>query len=221
MPVGPFGDLHGIGHIGDVEAEAEGDGPESDRRPLVGAGTAAAAAPVAFTGSGDSGPDPGRNLRLERDVAPRGREVRRRRLVQLAGPDGLETLRVLGLTAAIEVAIRVMTLPRITGLLGISLDLTSPDPVGALRLPTPALSEAEVRRVRAVRRVMHRWPLGKGKCLRQSLVLGQLLRHRRPVLRLGVRGGSEVVGHAWLEVSGTAIGGDATFLPLLARPVSP
>lgn len=65
------------------------------------------------------------------------------------------------------------------------------------------------------------WPFGRGPCLRQSLVIGHLLRSRQPVLRLGVgEVDGRVMAHAWIEFSGTSIGGSDWFLPLLAHPTS-
>lgn len=138
-------------------------------------------------------------------------------LARIPVADKVETARTLALSLAVEVAIRVAPIPKVAGGLGIALDFTIPTPALPAVVPTPPLTSDEARRVRSVRRVMRHWPFGRGTCLRQSLVLGHLLRHRHPVLRLGVRSRHDgVIGHAWLELSGTSVGGDTSFLPLLS-----
>jgi len=44
----------------------------------------------------------------------------------------------------------------------------------------------------------------RGRCLRESLVVGALCRTRDPVLRIGVRRapGGELLAHAWIELDG-------------------
>ena len=131
--------------------------------------------------------------------------------------DKLETARSLSLAAVVEGAVRVAPLPALARRLGLDLDLKTPTPSVPAGPPTPPLTRDEVRRVRATMRIMRVWPFGKGSCLRQSLVLGYQLRRRHPVLRVGVRMQDGVVGHAWIEVAGTNIGGDGSYLPLLTR----
>lgn len=79
---------------------------------------------------------------------------------------------------------------------------------GPVRPGRDHLDRFERRRVAAVRRVAGWWPLGRGPCLREALVLGRLLPHLNPQLRLGVaRRGGEMVAHAWVDVDGVLIGG--------------
>jgi Transglutaminase-like superfamily len=130
----------------------------------------------------------------------------------------LETVRSVGLALFVEVAVRMTSLPTMARWFGIALDLSTPTQAVVAVPPTPPFNRTEVRRVRSALRVMAFWPFGQGTCLRQSLVVGQRLRHREPVLRVGVRNGAGgVEGHAWLEVAGTNIGGDESFWPLLNR----
>jgi hypothetical protein len=147
----------------------------------------------------------------------RGRGLKRavRAAVRLPAADKLETLRSLLLALVVECAVRVTPLPALARRCGLALDVTSPEPAAAAVPPTPPFTRDEARRVRAAMRVMAIWPFGQGTCLRQSLVLGRVLRHRNPVLRIGVRVREGVVGHAWIEVAGTTIGGDGSFLPLV------
>jgi len=60
------------------------------------------------------------------------------------------------------------------------------------------LSATEQRDFFAVEWVLGRW-IFDPTCLRRALVLGWLLRHRRPRLRLGLVEG-ELIAHAWLQI---------------------
>lgn len=142
-------------------------------------------------------------------------------IARIPRAEKVETARVLALSLVVEVAIRLAPLPEVARRLGIAVDFSTRAPTLPTAAPTPPLTSQEVRRVRAVQRVMRRWPFGRGTCLRQSLVLGHRLRHRDPVLRLGVRRRhDDVLGHAWLELSGTSVGADTSFLPLHSGPFS-
>jgi hypothetical protein len=126
------------------------------------------------------------------------------------------TLHALFTLLRVEAAIRWVRLPRLSEMLGIRLQVDPPThldapaaraadvayrPAPEVELP-PALASAR----RSVDRLMRLWPLGAGPCLRESLVLGHLIRDRDPVLRLGVaRHGYRVRAHAWIEVSGVPI----------------
>lgn len=136
----------------------------------------------------------------------------------------LTTVRVILTAFAVEIAVRMVSLPRLVRWLGFTLATsegeTRPGPVTGT--PPPAFDPVERRRVRAVRKVMRHWPFGRGACLRQALLLGHLLRARHPVLHLGVKawsrgGGREMTAHAWVHVSGCTIGGAEGFLPLASR----
>jgi hypothetical protein len=83
-----------------------------------------------------------------------------------------------------------------------------PEPVAEADLPEPV-----ARARRSVGRWMRIWPLGAGPCLRESLVLGHLIRDRSPVLRLGVaRHGYRMRAHAWIEVDGRPINDPQDFV---------
>jgi hypothetical protein len=115
--------------------------------------------------------------------------------------DQLTTFRVLALAAVVEAAVRTLPLPRLARWLGIAL-------VAPARSATPLrpLDEAERRQVRAVERVMRRWSIAPGPCLRKALVMGYFLRRHEPVLRIGVmRRNGLVLAHAWLDFGDVSI----------------
>jgi hypothetical protein len=121
----------------------------------------------------------------------------------------------------LELLLRAVRLPRLAAWFGLRPEwgATAARPLTGLSDFDPPLNAREVRWARSVVRVMRHWPWGRGTCLRQSLVLGHLLRRRRPLLRIGVKlAASGAAAHAWLEVSGVAID-DQGFLPL-ARDVN-
>lgn len=112
---------------------------------------------------------------------------------------------------AVEVGLRVMTLPRLASRLGIQVADSGQAP-GAGVVVLPRWTR---RRVRAAERVLARWPFGN-TCLRQCLVTGQRLRRLDPVLRIGVRveNDGSLLAHSWLEVDGVSIDPSVgTFLP--------
>lgn len=138
-----------------------------------------------------------------------------RRVVRVAALPAAEqraTLHALLALAVVEALIRWVRLPRLAGLLGIALQQRG-TAAGVGAVEAPATTTAAVR---ATQRVLRRWPFGRGPCLRESLVLGHLLRRHEPVLRIGVAGsGADLRAHAWLEVGGHVLGssrGYATFL---------
>lgn len=138
------------------------------------------------------------------DRAPRS--SRQRRLATKLGAvtprEVLTTLHVLALITFVELTIRWVSLPRLTRLLGVRLDLGSASPPSRpYRLST--LPPRARRRLRCTRRVANHWPFSAGPCLRRSLVAGRLLRDLDPSLRLGVAGsGDELHAHSWLEIDG-------------------
>jgi hypothetical protein len=101
----------------------------------------------------------------------------------------------------VELGIRLLPLPHVARMAGVHLDTREYEPVGeAERL---RLADRTRRQLRATRRVMRHWPFGN-TCLRHTLVLGQRLRHLKPVLRVGVaKVDGQVRAHAWLEIDGT------------------
>jgi hypothetical protein len=117
---------------------------------------------------------------------------------------------------AAEIGLRTLDLRRLARLARVSLDMApSSSTVDELRL-----DDVDRARVRAVQIVMRRWPWGaRGPCLRQALVSGWMLRHRRPHLVLGAgRDARGTLAHAWLLVDGVALDPDiARWTPLVAH----
>lgn len=127
--------------------------------------------------------------------------------------DKVATAHAAALAVAVEAGLRAMSLPRLARAMGVRLEdegparSQAPPPAEA----RPALAAAEARRVRAAVRVYRAWPTGR-VCLRRALVLGRLLRRRAPVLRIGVARppGEDLHAHAWAEVDGAPLLGDAS-----------
>jgi hypothetical protein len=137
--------------------------------------------------------------------------VARRRLKAWMGLDirakgELLLLAVMALAA--EIAVKVVSLPRLTRALGIRLaegDRVPEPPVQGV----DAMDEDLVaRRAGAVDRLYRAWPR-KSSCLRRALVLGYRIRKARPVLWIGVaKEDGTVRAHAWVEVDGRVVGDD-------------
>lgn len=133
-------------------------------------------------------------------------------------PDLVAALAVAG---AVEVALRVLPLPRVARAVGAPLRL---DGTAGTAPWVPARLEARGHaRARAVGRVMRRWPFGD-TCLRHALVAGRRLRRYRPRLVVGVtKVDGEVRAHAWLELESGVLdplGAAPAYLPLEpSRPV--
>lgn len=111
--------------------------------------------------------------------------------------------RVVVVLAVAEVALLTSTLPRTCRLLAVRHDLDSradPARVAAV-LPRPTRT-----RVRVAYAVTRRWPWGD-TCLRQCLVLGNLLRAQGPVMRIGLqrRPDGTLLAHSWLEIEGRTL----------------
>jgi hypothetical protein len=111
----------------------------------------------------------------------------------------------------VEVLIRRLPLPRVADRLGIEFS-TPPSSMADLGRP-PASWAARRRDIAAG--LLDVWPYGTGPCLRESLVLGHLLRRERPVLRLGVqRPNSTLEAHAWVELAGQPVNDPQGFRPV-------
>lgn len=115
----------------------------------------------------------------------------------------------------VEIGLRVVRLPTLVGLLGVSLDTgTETRQVSA----TPSrLGNQDGCRYRAACHVLRLWPDGgENSCLRLALVAGFLLRHRKPTLHLGAaRVSGQTRAHAWISVDGMVFDGVAgTYRPL-------
>lgn len=117
----------------------------------------------------------------------------------------LELFGVLVLAGAAEVAVKLVRLPRLTSMLGISLvgKGERKDETGA----TPRMSpDVIARRARMVDRVYRHWPRRRS-CLRRALVLGYRVRKARPTLLIGVaKEGPDVRAHAWIEIADEVVG---------------
>lgn len=133
--------------------------------------------------------------------------------LRLSLSEQLTTVRVIATALFVEAAIRTWSLPRVAHSLGVALN-GSRDEEPLFPPDLAWWGATQQRQLRCVRRVMQRWRLASGPCLRESLVIGHLLRRQRPLLRLGVaRRGDTYVAHAWLEVAGMRIGEQDAFLP--------
>lgn len=129
--------------------------------------------------------------------------------------DYLALVRAVALLTRIELGLRRSTLPALTERLGVSMASSSAAP--AHEPFTDRLCGPERRAARAVRRVLRHWRWGD-TCLRRALALGHVLRHRRPLLRIGVAKRDGVVtAHAWLEIDGRTLDpeGPATYRSLV------
>jgi hypothetical protein len=142
-----------------------------------------------------------------------------RRLLRLRRDPGARHLVPVVCTAvAVEVALRLVALPRLAAAVGAPVCL---NPEAGEHVDTAVLlGPADAARLRAVQILMRRWPFGaRGPCLRHALVAGRLLRHRQPHLVLGaMRDERGATAHAWLLVDGVALDADAERWTPLLRP---
>jgi hypothetical protein len=154
-----------------------------------------------------------------------GRSTRRlpagvRRFARLSAAERSTVLRGVAVLLFVEATIRWMRLPRLTRTLGVTFEPQAELGAGvsgggvaltdSISLKGPAaegdLTVPVVMARRSVDRLMSVWPLGAGPCLRESLVLGHLIRDRSPVLRVGVaRHGPRMRAHAWVEIDGQPV----------------
>ena len=145
----------------------------------------------------------------------------------LSGADLWLVGRALFTRATVEVGLRVVPLPALAGALGVRVgrersegDQPAPSESGSER----KLDVELLRARQAAEVVMRNWP-ARRPCLRRALVLGRLLEHHGPLLRLGAaptKGG--FFAHAWLEINGRIVPGteaSATELGALTRAVRP
>jgi hypothetical protein len=124
-------------------------------------------------------------------------------------------LRIAASAVVVEAAVRMLSLATVSRLAGVRLDDTPGGEGDGWDLLTP---DERARGALALR-VLAARPF-QATCLRRSLVLGQLLRHRHPVLRVGVAKNAGVVAaHAWIEIDGRSLdatSGDYRVLPHVA-----
>ncbi len=102
---------------------------------------------------------------------------------------------------AVEIGLRTLRLPALARLCGLAFDPGAPPPLetgsGRLRLPGGAR-----RRLKAGMLVLARGPF-PDTCLRRALLMGWVLRSRRPRLLVGVaRRDGQIVAHAWVVADG-------------------
>lgn len=111
-------------------------------------------------------------------------------------------LEAVAVVTGVEAGLRVLRLPTLARLCGLVLDPAGLSPAAQARPGQLALSPRTRRRVRAGLAVLARGPF-PDTCLRRALVLGWVLRARRPRLLVGVRReGGELQAHAWVVVDG-------------------
>ena len=126
--------------------------------------------------------------------------------------------RVLAVALLVEWRIRRVPTRELAARQGLELDLR-PEEARGHGTGRP-LSPRELRQLRATRWLMRRWPFGAGPCLRESLVVGRLLRGRSPRLKLGIApDGGGIIAHAWVEVDGHWIGYDRRYTAFQERRV--
>lgn len=108
----------------------------------------------------------------------------------------------------IELGLRFVRLPTLARALGCPLALDPNDAVadfggtGEHRRARQPFTPDELRSLVDAERVLRRWPPGD-TCLRRALLVGCVLRRRRPTLRVGVAKVDGVVNaHAWLDIEG-------------------
>jgi hypothetical protein len=126
----------------------------------------------------------------------------------------LTLVQVFLLAAAVEAGLRWLSVRRLGDLLGVPLS-TVPVTGPVDELDPWSLDFRTRRCIWAINVVFRHWPPGD-TCLRRALVLGRLLRHENPVLRIGVSRQADSLAHAWLETPRGTIGTEADFTPLLA-----
>jgi hypothetical protein len=137
--------------------------------------------------------------------------------MRLGAGEKAELVLLVGMAVAAEVAVKLVSLPRLARFLGIALlDLDKPRAGESRRRSASGMDAATVaRRARSVDRLYRAWPR-KSSCLRRALVLGYRVRKANPVLAIGVANDDGAIrAHAWIEVGGEVVGEDTgEFAPL-------
>lgn len=138
-----------------------------------------------------------------------GTGVRRGRLKAWWGlslGEKVELLAVVSLACVAEVAVKLISLPRLASRLGITLVNHGGHAEERRGDPARMGWEAITKRARMVDRVYRHWPRRRS-CLRRALVLGYRIRKAAPTLLIGVaREDGEIRAHAWIEVEGNVVG---------------
>jgi hypothetical protein len=120
------------------------------------------------------------------------------------------------LLLVVEGALRLASVDRVARRLGLRfLDAPTTSVAGQVQL---RITPRERRWVNNVGRVVRRWPWDSS-CLRQSLLLGWVLRRREPVLMMGVRReGDAILAHAWVRIDGVDLDPTAAQYAAFAAP---
>lgn len=131
--------------------------------------------------------------------------------------DWRELVTTVLLVPVVEVGVRRIPLPRLTGRIGIRLECEGSTPsVDVERLPQWAR-----RRAMLASCAFAHLPV-RVTCLRRSLIVGQRLRALQPSLCLGAeRVDGRLEAHAWLEVGGVRLDTSARRYGVLSREPSP
>lgn len=128
-----------------------------------------------------------------------------RRLIRLRPRDLGQVIAVALLLVRAEVLLRWRPVDRVAATYAMLFDEEGPTQTGPV-----ALTDGERRWMHNGHRLMSRWPLDRS-CLRRSLVLGWILRSRRPELVIGTRlDDGELVAHAWVRLGQIDLDPDAS-----------
>lgn len=150
-------------------------------------------------------------------MSPPSSPSRLTRLLRLGRGELVATARAVLEAVIVEIRVRRTPIEPLARRYGVPLDTRSEEQ-GRDRTPAgapPQLTQQEQCHLRAITRVMRRWPFGRGSCLREALLYGRAVSSHQPVLRLGVRRGEQgLVAHAWVELPGMMLGGRRDFRTL-------
>lgn len=124
------------------------------------------------------------------------------RTVAGLGPRGWSRVLTTSVVAwRIERSLAREPLDRTTERFGVRLSFDAPARVTG----DISFDEREAADIRIALRVISHRPFN-GTCLRRALVMGDILRSRDPLLRVGVaKEGGRVQAHAWIEIDGVAL----------------
>jgi hypothetical protein len=116
-----------------------------------------------------------------------------------------------------ELGLRIVPARELARRMGVPLALNDGPVADPSEASSLVLTRLERRRIIMVRRLSRGIYGSERGCLRRALVLGWLLRHRRPSLRIGVMrmDGGSIAAHAWLEISGVRLELDTGFQPFV------
>jgi hypothetical protein len=118
----------------------------------------------------------------------------------------------------VEVGLRTLRLPTLARLCGLVFDPATPVPGTTAGIAGLSLRGTTRRRLKAGLAVLARGPF-PDTCLRRALVMGSVLRGRRPRLVVGVRRrDGELLAHAWVVVDGVDLDpmSSRAYAPLVA-----